>query len=169
MNEIKSIINKLDEKMSKDKKTLKIYNWVDNIFSILIMLLNIATIAIAITALVILVELRNNNIDIPKSSSEKISDKFISSAFDLVVALTVFILLSFCLNISLAIWKANSKQNLYKKISNTLNYIQYKYEAGLISDEQLEQLLEVIANKSKIKSKIVILDIVKNELSKKGK
>ncbi|QDF64748.1 hypothetical protein [Mycoplasma nasistruthionis] len=150
-----SVIKHLQEKLNQDSKKLRLYRFLDSLVSLVIACLNISTVAIASVALYKLVDLNKDN--------------SISVSFILILLLTIFIIFSFFLNLFLAIYRFNTKNALYKKIYNTINYLQLKYQANQITDQELETVLETLWNEISKKKKLVIKDIIRQELQSGGK
>ncbi|WP_426461556.1 hypothetical protein [Mycoplasma hafezii] len=148
------LIQALEKKIASDKKKLKIYRFVDTFTSILIAILNISIIALAIRTLVLLVEASNKNKQ----------DKDIFS-FTILIILSVLILSSFLITITLTIYKYNSRQQEYKKLSNTIKYLEMKYEAGELTDEQLDELADKILAKASKKTKLIITKAIKDQIT----
>ncbi|VEU76937.1 hypothetical protein [Mycoplasmopsis columbina] len=149
---MESIIENLKNKIKKDQKKLKLYNFWERILSILITILNIVVISIAIYTLTYLFKIRETN----KSDS----------VFVIIFILVFFMVSSFFLNIFLEIYKTNSRYREYKKIKNTLYYLTTKYKSKLISEDDLEHFADLLWTKATTKKKIIIKDIIIDQLKK---
>ncbi|UWV84380.1 hypothetical protein [Mycoplasmopsis felis] len=152
------ILEKLQKKKERDKKTLKLYSILDAIISTIVSFLSIASISTAIYVLVILVQLSNKNPDVLTSVS-----------FVLLLVLIIFILLSFILTIVLSIMKHNDKTVKYKRILNTIKYLEIKHNSNLITDKDLDTIIDTLWEKGTKKQKLAISEIIKSELKKGAK
>ncbi|WP_322962087.1 hypothetical protein RRG51_01935 [Mycoplasmopsis cynos] len=155
---MQAIVQKLKEKQDLHRKKLKIYSILDNVFSFVIILLNVSSIALAIWALVKLVLI---------SKKEHITNQSLS--FILLITFVVLLIISFLLTIFLAIYKHNTKNSEYHKVLNTLNYINDKYKAKKLSDTDLNIILDALWEKISLKQKLTIKKILKKELKSTNK
>ncbi|VEU70392.1 hypothetical protein [Mycoplasmopsis glycophila] len=152
------LIKALNKKVQNDNLKLKLCKISDALISALIAVINISIITIAIITLVKLINYRNihkNEVD--------------NSSFVILVVLTVLILTSFFITIVLAIYKHNTRQNEYKKIYNTLRYLEVKYDSGEIDENQLNKYVNQLWEKANSKTKIVITQIIKDQITSGGK
>ncbi|MEE3928535.1 hypothetical protein V2E24_03010 [Mycoplasmopsis ciconiae] len=150
------IIEALVKKIKQDEKRLKRVQIFDRLLSLIITLLNLTVVAIAVTTLVILVRLLEDKKD------QNIS----KSSFYLLIVLVSFILSNFFLTIFIEVYKKNMRDVKYKKIQNTLLDLYIKYQSNVITEEELDQYINILYTKLKRKSKIVVADIVKEQLQK---
>ncbi|VEU65126.1 hypothetical protein [Mycoplasmopsis cynos] len=88
---MQAIVQKLKEKQDLHRKKLRIYSILDNVFSFVIILLNVSSIALAIWALVKLVLI---------SKKEHITNQSLS--FILLITFVVLLIISFLLTIFLS-------------------------------------------------------------------
>ncbi|WP_027121418.1 hypothetical protein [Mycoplasma leonicaptivi] len=154
---MKEILKKLEKKLKKDKKQLRILTILDSFFSFLITIMNLASVGLAIAALFILIQL-----------GKKDPSTFGKSSFIFLLVLVVLILLSFILTIGLSIYKHNNKTVQHNRLLNTLNYVKIKYEAKLLSEQDIETIIDKIWTEASSRTKIEINKIIKNEF-KSGK
>ncbi|AKF41244.1 hypothetical protein MCANUFG4_00768 [Mycoplasmopsis canis UFG4] len=152
------IINKLKEKQIINKRKLRIYSIFDSIISFAIITLNISSISLAIFALVKLVLI-----------AKKAPETTQSVSFVLLIVFAALLVFSFFLTIALSIYKHNSNYDEYNKILNTLDYIQDKYMAKKLNDEQLETILDALWEKASMKRKLAIKKAVKSDLKTSNK
>ncbi|SJZ61693.1 hypothetical protein [Mycoplasmopsis verecunda] len=155
---MREILEFLNKKVQKDKKKLKLYKLLDDMFSLLIAILNISAIVLASIALSILSKEKPNNVQ----------NTGLNSYWNIVI-LATFIILSFFLNLFIAVYRYNTHSTLYKKIYNTISYLQIKYNAGQISSETMEQILDALWKQATTRKKIVIGAVLKSELTNSGK
>ncbi|MGZ9763417.1 hypothetical protein ACXYRP_03965 [Mycoplasma sp. 5912] len=149
------ILEKLKQKYDIDKRSLRIYSIVDSLLSSIISLLSIASISVAIYALVALVHKGNED--------KKV---FESTSYILLMVLVVFIIFSFILTLTLIIYKYFDRSAKYKKIVNTLKYLDLKYHSNQISKADLEVIIDKLWEKATKKKKVGIGKILKAEFQR---
>ncbi|AKA49720.1 hypothetical protein VO56_00245 [Mycoplasmopsis gallinacea] len=154
MNTILKTINK---KLKKDQTKLRIYKLLDRLISLIITVLNLSVLFIAIYALIKLVRINTTEAD---------NMKDIKFSFYLILVFVIFIICSFILTIALEVYKNNSRYQEYKKIYNTMEHLLVKEAQGLISEEELIITIDALWEKASTKRKIVIKQIVQNQLEK---
>lgn len=154
MNTILKTINK---KLKKDQTKLRIYKLLDRLISFIIAVLNISVLFIAIYALIKLVRINTTEAD---------NMKDIKFSFYLILVFVIFIICSFILTIALEVYKNNSRYQEYKKVYNTMEHLLVKEAQGLISEEELIITIDALWEKASTKRKIVIKQIVQNQLEK---
>lgn len=154
MNTILKMINK---KLKKDQTKLRIYKLLDRLISLIITVLNLSVLFIAIYALIKLVRINTTEAD---------NMKDIKFSFYLILVFVIFIICSFILTISLEVYKNNSRYQEYKKIYNTMEHLLVKEAQGLISEEELIITIDALWEKASTKRKIIIKQIVQNQLEK---
>ncbi|WLP85794.1 hypothetical protein [Mycoplasma seminis] len=150
------VIEILKNKLKKDEKRLKRYKLLDDIFSVLIALLNISAIVLASIVLSKLIKIDNK----PNTT-----DRVNYESYLLVALLASFIIISFFLNLFIAIYRYNTHSDLYKKIYNTICYIQIKYDNGQISQQAMNNIIDALFQQASTRKKIVIAEVLKNELT----
>ncbi|QIW62465.1 hypothetical protein [Mycoplasmopsis gallinacea] len=154
MNTILKTINK---KLKKDHTKLRIYKLLDRLISFIIAVLNISVLFIAIYALIKLVRINTTEAD---------NMKDIKFSFYLILVFVIFIICSFILTIALEVYKNNSRYQEYKKVYNTMEHLLVKEAQGIISEEELIITIDALWEKASAKRKIVIKQIVQNQLEK---
>ncbi|WBP84112.1 hypothetical protein [Mycoplasmopsis edwardii] len=152
------IIKRLKEKQQQDKRKLKIYTILDNVISFSIIILNISSIAIAIYALVKLIMIAQKD---PKTTH--------SASFVLLIVFAALLVFSFFLTIALSIYKQNSNTAEYQKILNTLYYVQDKFIAKKLTEDQLNQILDALWEKASMKRKLAIKNAIQSDLKTSNK
>ncbi|QNM93733.1 hypothetical protein H9M94_00440 [Mycoplasma sp. Pen4] len=150
----------LQHKIKVDERKFLTYRILDWLFSIIIGILNISTISLAIYTLVELINYRDNN-------TIQDSKPFYAS-FYMLITLVILIITSFTLTITLAIYKQNTRQSDYRRIYNTLKYIQNKHDAKQINDETFEQFVDRLWQRASVKNKLIIKDIITEHFTSKG-
>ncbi|MHA3802023.1 hypothetical protein [Mycoplasma sp. VS30B] len=155
---MQEILNNLNKKLAKDKKRLKLYKLLDDLFSLIIAFLNIAAIVLASIALSILSKQE------PNSEKPEDIDSYLN-----VIALASFIIISFFLNLFIAVYRYNTHCDLYKKINSTISYLQVKYNANEISTETMENIIDALWAQASTRKKIIIAEVLKSELTNGGK
>ncbi|TNK93056.1 hypothetical protein C4M83_01270, partial [Mycoplasmopsis pullorum] len=86
--------------------------------------------------------------------------------FILILILTIFIIANFILTITLSIYKVNMRFSDYQKIRNTIMDLKVKLDAKVINEEELDKYIDVLWLKLKNKNKIVMMNVVKEQLRK---
>ncbi|MFV8499473.1 hypothetical protein ACNQ1M_00030 [Mycoplasma sp. VS424B] len=155
---MQEIIKNLTKKLEKDKRRLRRYKMLDDLFSVLIAFLNIAAIVLASLALSILSK------ETPNKQSQDDYKSYIN-----VVVLASFIIISFFLNLFIAIYRYNTHSDLYKKIYTTISYLQVKYNANEISTETMDNIIDALWKQASTRKKIIIAEVLKSELTNGGK
>ncbi|MHA3796175.1 hypothetical protein [Mycoplasma sp. Z463D] len=155
---MQEILNNLNKKLAKDKKRLKLYKLLDDLFSLIIAFLNIAAIVLASIALSILSKQE------PNSERPEDIDSYLN-----VIALASFIIISFFLNLFIAVYRYNTHCDLYKKINSTISYLQVKYNANEISTETMVNIIDALWAQASTRKKIIIAEVLKSELTNGGK
>ncbi|TDV24360.1 hypothetical protein BCF59_0322 [Mycoplasmopsis mustelae] len=149
------IIERLQQKKKQDERTLKIYSIIDTIISSIISFFTIASISLATYILYKLVQISN-----------KYKDVLNSTSFILLLFLVVFIIISFFITVALSIYKYFDRTVQYKKIMNTIQYLDIKYNSRLISKKDLEAIVDTLWEKANKKRKMALSKILKTELKK---
>ncbi|RIV16319.1 hypothetical protein [Mycoplasmopsis gallopavonis] len=155
------LIKALNKKIISDRRKLKIYKILDTLISISIAAFNLSIIIVAIITLITLIRYKNRHSEIANQISQ--------NSFWTLVALTSLIIIAFIITIVLAIYKYNSRQNEYKKIYNTLRYLQIKHDAGEINDEKLNEFVNKLWIKATTKTKLTVSKIIKDQITSGGK
>ncbi|MEA4333497.1 hypothetical protein [Mycoplasma sp. 1232] len=153
---MKDIIKYLNKRLKHDKKKLLTYKIIDISFSIIIALLNISSIIIAAIALSIIVSHGQTNGD---------DELQRNSSYISVILLCVFMIILFFLNIGIAIYRSNTKMSTYKKVHESLEYLEIKYANGLISEENLIKFIDYMYTEAKSFKKLVILEVIQDEIT----
>ncbi|VEU58292.1 Uncharacterised protein [Mycoplasmopsis gallinacea] len=147
----------INKKLKKDQTKLRIYKLLDRLISLIITILNLSVLFIAIYALIKLVRINTTEAD---------NMKDIKFSFYLILVFVIFIICSFILTIALEVYKNNSRYQEYKKIYNTMEHLLVKEAQGLISEEELIITIDALWEKASTKRKIIIKQIVQNQLEK---
>ncbi|APJ38376.1 hypothetical protein [Mycoplasmopsis pullorum] len=155
---MKNIINALKKKIDQDRRNLKIYKLLDSFFGTTITICNIVVIVLAILVLNILLQKMRNK-DINQEAENW-------TPFILILILTIFIIANFILTITLSIYKVNMRFSDYQKIRNTIMDLKVKLDAKVINEEELDKYIDVLWLKLKNKNKIVMMNVVKEQLRK---
>ncbi|WP_025755635.1 hypothetical protein [Mycoplasmopsis cricetuli] len=152
---MKKFISTLNSKITEDKRKLRRVLFFDKFFSVLILFLNLSLLGIAITALVKLINLIKSNKDHKVEISQVI-----------LIVLVVFIILSFVLTLIIAIYKANTQYQRYRKIRNTAIDLGIKYKHKIITKEEFTNYLKVLLIQLSKKEKIKLTTVLKKQLTR---
>lgn len=156
---MQNILNVISEKIDKDKKKLKRYKLVDKFISLSIAILNITAVVLAFIALVKILNI---------IKLENSSQWYQKTSLVLILCLAIMIIFGFILTIIIEIYKYNARTNEYKKYLTTIKDLYVKHSSGLISDEELNEFIDILWRSANQKRKIIVADVVKQQL-KKGK